>query len=103
MAFTNSAESTTEALAGIEEERTARGAKANYLPYIAVFAFGTAKRKNRQTFIPAPCASGWGRGYPLVLKTISVFTPCPLRRSPNTRAGRKIFRRAYWDACEESS
>ncbi len=62
MAFTNSAESTTEALAGIEEERTARGAKANYLPYIAVFAFGTAKRKNRQTFIPAPCASGWGKG-----------------------------------------
>ena len=42
MAFTNSAESTTEALASIEEERIARGAKVNYLPWMAVFAFGVS-------------------------------------------------------------
>ena len=40
MAFTNSAESTTEDLAGIEEERTARGAKGKYMPWIVVFACG---------------------------------------------------------------
>ena len=59
MAFTNSAESTTEALAGIEEERTARGAKFNYLPLMAVFAFGAAKKNpscHALAFLPAAAA-----------------------------------------------
>ena len=42
-------ECTTEALASIEEERTVRGAKFNYLPWMAVFAFGAAKNTRRAT------------------------------------------------------
>jgi hypothetical protein len=65
MAFTNSAESTTEALAGIEEERTARGAKVNYLPLMAVFAFGAAEETRRATrlhFCPRCCSAASTQG-----------------------------------------
>jgi len=40
MAYTNSNESTTEDLAGIEQERSERGDRPDLTPILAGFAFG---------------------------------------------------------------
>jgi hypothetical protein len=40
MAFTNSSESTTDDLASLEKERSARGSRSDPLPLLAIFALG---------------------------------------------------------------
>jgi hypothetical protein len=40
MAFTNNTESTTDELAGIEKERSARGARTDPFPLLVVFTLG---------------------------------------------------------------